>query len=255
MGSRRPILIVEGELSKRERLYDALTGRGFLVLAARSGATALDSLRHEWPGLIIAATSLPDTTGWELARQIRAFNPVIPMVLLERGPAADAAQAGPLPAIAQAVLPDDASDDHVATEAARWLTETTNGSAPAPISGTVLMVDDEPKLRAIVQEFLHLYGFLVVTAPSGEAALEHLAQSLPRAVLMDVRMPGMDGLVTLKKIRLLRPHVPVIMVTQVSDERTMQEAFTLGASAYITKPFSLDHVKSTLLEVVGGGAG
>ena len=108
-----------------------------------------------------------------------------------------------------------------------------NGGTNHRSPGTVLLVDDDPKFRAILQEFLELNGFNVVTAAAGDKALEQIALDFPKVVLLDMRMPGMDGILTLKHIRVAHPNLPVIVVTQDGDDRIREEALMLGVNDYL----------------------
>jgi len=122
-----------------------------------------------------------------------------------------------------------------------------NDSRPRRYPGSVLVVDDDLKFRNILKDFLELSGFTVVVANSGEEALQRLAQTVPRVVLLDVRMPGMDGLLTLKHIRLSHPNLPVICITQDGGDYTQEQAELLGVSDYMLKPFHFQELKSILL--------
>ncbi len=121
------------------------------------------------------------------------------------------------------------------------------GSIPLRYPGSVLVVDDDLKFRNILKDFLELSGFTVVVAGSGKDALQRLAQTVPRVVLLDVRMPGMDGLLTLKHIRLSHPNLPVICITQDGGDYTQEQAELLGVSDYMLKPFHFQELKSILL--------
>lgn len=239
----RPLLLVEEDLTLRERLYDLLTRRGFSVLTVHSGKRALDILKHERPALIVADTTLPDMASGTLVEQIRGFDAQVPIVLLASGHAA------PAPSEAQAVISKDVTDEVLLRELSRWLNHATpprNMRWP----GTVLVVDDEPKLRVILQEFLQLHGFTVVTAASGEEAIQQVEQHAPAVVLLDFQLTGMDGLVTLKKLKLLRPSLVVIMMTGLDEEQLMADALEHGAHDYVMKPFDLEYLESTLLTKV-----
>ena len=118
---------------------------------------------------------------------------------------------------------------------------------PARHPGRILLVDDDSKFRQILRAFLELKGFQVIAASSGEEALERLTNSDPRVVLLDMKMPGMDGLLTLKHIRISHPHLPVICVTQMDEEETRGEAGILGVNDYLIKPFSFELLEATLL--------
>jgi CheY-like chemotaxis protein len=90
----------------------------------------------------------------------------------------------------------------------------------------------------------------VTTVGSGEEALKSLERLSPTVVLLDIKMPGMDGLVTLKKIKTLRPNTTVIMITGLHEEGTIDQALALGALDYITKPFSREYLETTLLSKI-----
>ena len=110
-------------------------------------------------------------------------------------------------------------------------------------SQTVLVVDDSPEMRRYLQVLLELDSYRVVTAASGPEALQKVREGCaPSAVLLDVQMPEMDGLRTLRELRKLRPGIRVIMCSGVQDPAKMQQATALGAEAYLTKPFTKDQL-------------
>ncbi|MBI2103964.1 MAG: response regulator [Candidatus Omnitrophica bacterium] len=240
----RPILVVEEDLGLRERLFDVLTRYGHVVITVHSGERAMAVLKHDWPGVILVDATLSDTSCWELADRIHAFDAHLPIILLgDPHQAPTGTRAAPA---VQAALPRDVAEDLLLMEIDRWL------SAPQPTRqerwpGAVLVVDDEPKLRHTLREFLELHGFTVLTAASGEDALRCIEQSPPTTVLLDIKMPGMDGLLTLKKIKSLQPKAVVIMMTSLEEEALVKQAFALGASDYFLKPFDLEGLESNLL--------
>jgi DNA-binding response OmpR family regulator len=122
-----------------------------------------------------------------------------------------------------------------------------NGSRRTQQKGEILLVDDDDRFRGILKEFLELRGFSVVTAGSGEDALGCLAEHAPSVVLLDMKMPGMDGVLTLKHIRMRKPNLPVIIVTSSDEEHTKQEAVVLGSNDYLLKPFNFDYLETILL--------
>ncbi len=102
---------------------------------------------------------------------------------------------------------------------------------------TVLVVDDEPRLRDVLRMNLEIEGYAVAEAATGVEALGQLRQALPDLIILDVMMPDMDGYTALKRIRELS-NVPVIMLTVRDDERDRIRGLDLGADDYMTKPFS-----------------
>jgi DNA-binding response OmpR family regulator len=101
----------------------------------------------------------------------------------------------------------------------------------------ILMVDDEPHLVRAVRMYLELQGFTVFGAHSGEEALDAVREKLPDLVVLDVRMPGLDGFETLEELRRFS-EAPVVMLTARGDEDQKVRGLALGADDYITKPFS-----------------
>jgi DNA-binding response OmpR family regulator len=110
----------------------------------------------------------------------------------------------------------------------------------------VLVVDDEPDAVELLQEFLAAKGYEVLTATGGEEALRIVREERPHLILLDVRMPGMNGLEVLRHVRQIDQEVGVIMVTAVSEEETGREALALGAFDYIVKPLDLAYLERSL---------
>jgi len=111
----------------------------------------------------------------------------------------------------------------------------------------VLVADDEPSVREILSRFLTSKGDEVITAADGEQALEMFRLHKPELVLLDIMMPRLNGLETLKRIRSLDDKVGVIMISALGDEATARQAIALGAYDYITKPFSFDYLETTVM--------
>lgn len=101
---------------------------------------------------------------------------------------------------------------------------------------TILLVEDEPIVRAGTEQFLCQRGFTVLTATSGEEALEKFAEA--DAIILDIMLPGMSGIEVLHQIRQTS-DVPVLMLTALHDEPTQIASFDELADDYMSKPFSL----------------
>ena len=104
------------------------------------------------------------------------------------------------------------------------------------IKSRILLVEDEPALRTGTEQFLRQRGFAVVTATSGEKALEKFAGA--DVIILDIMLPGMSGIETLHQIRQTS-DVPVLMLTALHDEPTQVASFDELADDYMSKPFSL----------------
>ncbi len=110
----------------------------------------------------------------------------------------------------------------------------------------ILLVDDEPGMLRYIKTLLEVDDYHVETATTGEEAIARFEKDLrPDLVLLDVLMPGIDGLQTLERLRQMQPGVKVVMLSCVSDTKKVVQAMKLGAQDYLTKPFQkaeLDNV-------------
>lgn len=110
----------------------------------------------------------------------------------------------------------------------------------------ILVVDDDVSHCTILQALLRGWGYDVVLAYSGRAALEQVREHVFDLVLCDVRMAEMDGIETLKEIKALNPAIPVLIMTAFSSVETAVEALKTGALDYLIKPLDFDHLQTTL---------
>lgn len=122
----------------------------------------------------------------------------------------------------------------------------------------ILVVDDSADNLAVISLFLQHQGYRVVTANNGEDAVNVAAQTLPNVILMDINLPGLDGLGATRKIReteALR-EVPVIAITAFGTEGFQRAAYDVGVAGYLTKPIDLDRMHqliARLLSPTGSG--
>lgn len=114
----------------------------------------------------------------------------------------------------------------------------------------VLVVDDEPPLRSVLQASLSARGFAVEEASSGEQALELIPQRAFDMVLLDINMPGMGGLEACQRIRTLASHIGIVMVTVRDAESDIVRALDSGADDYITKPFRFGELVARMRAVL-----
>ncbi|HUU01268.1 MAG TPA: response regulator [Myxococcota bacterium] len=120
-------------------------------------------------------------------------------------------------------------------------------SAPKTVR-PIMVVDDEPLVCRLFEKILREEGYQVVTATSGRQALALAPEAQPQLILLDIVMPEMDGVVTLRELRRQGHLCAVIMLTAKGTLQTAREAMILGAYDYITKPFDLEFLKSVLRE-------
>jgi two-component system, OmpR family, alkaline phosphatase synthesis response regulator PhoP len=119
---------------------------------------------------------------------------------------------------------------------------------------TILVVDDEPKIVRLAQDYLEKSGFRVISAGDGDSALAMTRHEKPDLIVLDLMLPGMDGLDVCRAIRR-HSDVPIIMLTARAEEADQLVGLELGADDYITKPFSpralVARVRAVLRRVQG----
>src|SRR5450432_1194288 len=116
----------------------------------------------------------------------------------------------------------------------------------------ILLVDDEPGMLRYIRTLLEVDGHKVDTASTGEEAVERIKKGLhPDLVLLDLLMPGIDGLQTLEQIRQIQSGIKVVMLSCVSDTRKVVQAIRLGAQDYLTKPFQKAELDKVIDQCLG----
>src|SRR5882762_9656484 len=116
----------------------------------------------------------------------------------------------------------------------------------------ILLVDDEPGMLRYIRTLLEVDDYSVQTASTGEEALQQVEKGLrPDLVLLDLLMPGIDGLQTLEQLRQLVPGLKVVMLSCVSDTRKVVQAIRLGAQDYLTKPFQKAELTTVIDQCLG----
>ncbi len=118
---------------------------------------------------------------------------------------------------------------------------------------TILIVDDDPQLRQSFEKLLAQEGHTVLTAANGEAALALVQRTVPDLVIMDVRMPGMNGLETFAALHAIEPKLPVIIMTAYGTTETAIEATKLGAFDYVLKPFEIPDIFNLIAQALEAG--
>lgn len=115
----------------------------------------------------------------------------------------------------------------------------------------VLVVDDQFGIRVLLQEVLQREGYQIFQAPNGQTALEIVKREQPDLILLDMKIPGMDGLEILRNVRKLEFDTKVIMMTAYGELDLIQEAMDMGALAHFTKPFDIDELRQAVRNQLG----
>ena len=117
--------------------------------------------------------------------------------------------------------------------------------------GSILLVDDEPHIRKYVSLILRQLGTpRLIEAGNGVEAISAYRRENPDLILLDVNMPIMDGIETLKKLKEIAPECIVVMLTSLANRQTIEQAIELGAANYIRKDTSREEIAKALAETI-----
>jgi DNA-binding response OmpR family regulator len=115
----------------------------------------------------------------------------------------------------------------------------------------VLVVDDDPGVRDYLEALGTRRGWRIFVASRGEEALGSLGEIRPDVITLDVALPGIDGLETLRRLKEIRPDLPVIIVSGQDARATLARALALGASDFLHKPFAAEDLEAAVRGALG----
>jgi PAS domain S-box-containing protein len=244
---RHKVLVVEDDHDLALLLRRQLELEGYQVLLAASGRDALWLAKEERPQLITLDMMLPDIDGFSVLEQLKRHPSTASIPVIIVSVLSDTERGYALGAVDYIVKPFDQSKLLSSVRRALDPLERT-------LPGTVLVVDDAADIRAFLEQALSLHGYRVWTAPGGQEALHRVRQDLPDLILLDLKMPGMDGY---QVLRLLKNEprtrsIPVIVITasSVDKDREKVRLLGMGASQYLTKPLSIQALVTDIKKVM-----
>ncbi|GAB4314984.1 MAG: hypothetical protein Kow0074_02330 [Candidatus Zixiibacteriota bacterium] len=118
------------------------------------------------------------------------------------------------------------------------------------VAKAVLVVDDDPKIRTLLTESLASIGYDTSSAADGHEALDVIRSQPIDCVITDIKMPELDGLTLLHRIKAEQPEVPVIMITGFAFQQHRDRAMAAGAAGFLTKPFRLEKIEEVIERVM-----
>ena len=247
----RDILVADGNVESRYRFYEVLFSLGHKLVCVPNSNEVLVRLQAERPYLLILGQDLSPEGGLKTLEKIREFDRQIKVVFLtQNDPDIDIQRQAHRLGAAAVVKKDFSS--HFMFKTILEILKQIEGECRIdkyPDMGRILLVDDTLEMRLTLMTFLKMRGFNVRDAASGDQALMDIRTQRPDLVLLDERMPGMDGLMVLKKIKELDSLIKIVMLTAIEDEDIIQEAKRLGACDYITKPFDLEKLEALIASI------
>ena len=245
------ILVVDDDIDTREKFYEIFSSLCYKVTCTPTAEEAFNRLLEERYGIIILDEVMPKIGGFEAAQKIREFDKETKIVILTEEEPKDDDRIAELRI--SRLIKKDFSNHFMVKEIIEILKEVKEQKKPQltnDYKSTVLVVDDNPQIREVLEVFLSRKGHRVITSSSGEDAIMKVKVDKPRLVFLDFRMPGMDGLMVLKAIKKLDSKIDVVMLTSAQDSYIMDEAKRLGASDYLVKPCDLEKVDTVITSLL-----
>lgn len=242
----KKILLVDDELRIREMFYELFSLKGYKIVTAPGGEEGIEIIKKEKFDLVLLDIKMQTIGGIETLKRIREFDTKTKIIMLT-------------------ALEDAELDRHARLNGATGLMRKSWGilTISKIVSSLldekldfsenkkiILIVDDEAEICSLLKDFLTKKGFKPAVAASGEDALEKIKQENPMIVLLDINMPGMDGLMTLKKIKEIGEHIGIIVITGMADVNIAEQAIQLGVYDYIIKPVNFNYLEFCLVSKI-----
>ena len=229
------ILLVDDEKEFVESLSERLGLRDLKVDIAYDGEQALEAVKEEEPDFMVLDLSMPGIGGMEVLRRIKKKYPDVQVVILTgHGSDKDEAEAKRLGASAYLEKPVDIDP----------LVGTLHKVHTKKLK--VLLVDDEKEFVESLSERLEIRNLDAKIAYDGEQALQAVKEGAPDFMVLDLRMPGIDGIEVLRRVKKTNPDVQVVILTGHGTDKEVKIAKKLGAAAYLEKPIDIDKLVGAL---------
>lgn len=236
VSTQTQILVVDDQIGMLETFTDILEDMGFAVQTAEDGFSAIEKVRENQFDLVFMDIQMPGINGVQTFRELKKINPHMSVVMMTAYALEDLIEeAVSEGAYAVVYKPFD-------IEKIIGIIENATGT---PI---ILVVDDSFEQRLTLKDSLEATGHRVVTASSGHEAIDLIKNNSVDVVMLDVQMPGMDGIQTFEEVHRIKPDVPVIMMTGYSIEDALRDALNRGAYACLQKPLEMENIVSVLKE-------
>jgi DNA-binding response OmpR family regulator len=242
------ILVIDDDRMNCDLLQAVLARHGYDVHSATSGMEGLHLFRQQNPRVTILDLRMPEMDGLTVLKEIRAMDPHAPVIILgggatevqenqaralrvtdfvRKGLSLDVLVEGVNRVVQQPMRKEEGSHAHSASPA-------------ADTGETVLIVDDEQLVRDLLVQFLSLRGYRALGVKDGAQALSMVEQAPPDLILLDLMLPGMNGVEVLRRLRDKHFSGAIIIVTGSYDEELLQDAWLLHPQEVISKPIDLE---------------
>lgn len=257
----RHVLLVEDSRSDAEQISRYLHEMGFTSDVHIHGTNVVERVLDVNPDIIILDLILPDRDGWEVLSQLKSNERTMDIPVIIASVIDDRAQGLRLGASEYIVKPVTRERFRKALHAALKKGSTANKALVIATQGKegtggkmgplILLAEDNETTILSITDYLVAKGYQVMVARNGREAIERVREAHPEVILMDIQMPGMDGLEATKCIKA-EPglnHIPIIALTALAMAGDRERCLEAGADSYLSKPVSLKGLIQTIEEL------
>ncbi|MBD2439111.1 response regulator, partial [Nostoc sp. FACHB-110] len=251
--SNAPVLIIEDSVPAAEQISRYLSEIGMQPIVYSQGEGALKEVLRLQPALIILDLQLPHLSGWDLLEQFKSNSATkdIPVIIIsvvdEHEPGlSQGAFAYLVKPITRVQL--QAAIDKLQT-AAPSPAQNLNGLPKTPV---ILLAEDNQANIDTMSGYLESRGYHLIMAHDGQQAIDQVHAQHPDLIVMDIQMPGMDGLEAIRHIRREPEfgHLPIIALTALAMPGDRETCLAAGANEYLTKPVKLKQLVTTIQQLL-----
>ena len=238
MTARPRILVVDDSPTVLMRAVSILEAQGYDVLTAATGEAGLEQARQQRPDAIILDVMLPGMNGYEVCLRLKEDEATraIPVIMLtQRGTERDELEGKLSGALFYLTKPR--SESELLTHVSKALGAASPGGRASSAPATILLVDDSPAVLTSVERLLSDRGYRVLTASTGETALQLAEHAQPDLILLDIVLPELDGYQVCLRLRQnpATQGIPVVMLSNRDRPIDQLWAFEAGAVSYVSK--------------------
>lgn len=238
--NHKNILLIEDDEILSELIVSSLAQKGYNVDVAGDGKVGVEKLLNTTPDLILLDITMPEMNGYEFLEHTKENKGMPPIIVVSNsGQPVEITRVLEL-GVRDYVIkvnfrPSELIEkiEKVLAEPIMHDKENTKGDT----TGCILLVEDDPFLKDLMSMQFAKNGLCVIHAMSGEEALDKLKSITPEIIILDILLPGKNGLEVLKEIKTAEKtkHIPVLVVSNFSNEGYIQQVNDLGADAYLIK--------------------
>ena len=250
MAFTNSILIIDSDTESLKFLTDLFIREGFdRSIGVATGKDIIKVMEEKSPDIVLLNVPIKGEDPITILSKIRAIDRLLPVIMLASEENIDIAKSS-IEKGASSYLIKTSAVTELMKHVRKEIDSHRNKKSRSGID--IMIIDDDQAISEMVESYLNGNGYKCISINNPKTAIAELSSYIPKLILLDIVMPGIDGIKMLEKIKSLNKNIKVIMLSGVSDKDICISAVKRGASGYITKPFSLQQLVATITTTMIG---